>query len=326
MNNNVEIGNENILDMLENARKKTVRNFFLMVIVLIFLLFLVASSEVLSGGVVFVFLPGVIIIGIKYAYDSQKFNKIYKDKIVLPCLQSTFTDVEYSSNTGIARSTIAGTGMMYTGDHFSSSDYVKAKYKDINFECSDVHIETVSTDSEGHTTYTTVFKGQWYIFDFNKSFKSDIEVCEKWFGNNRKGSIFDTEKFKKVELEDVEFHKDFKVYARNEIDAFYVLTPQMIQRIKELNNNVGGKFLFCFCDNKLHIGLYNNKDLYEHSIFSKVDLEKAKSKVLGELLVIIKFVDTLKLDDSLFKRDIELEVNEKEKSLNKKSSNKDDKK
>ena len=72
--------------------------------------------------------------------------------------------------------------------------------------------------------------------------------------------------------------------------------------------------------------MYNNKDLYEHSIFSKVDLEKAKSKVLGELLVIIKFVDTLKLDDSLFKRDIELEVNEKEKSLNKKSSNKDDKK
>lgn len=303
MNNNVEVSGDNNLEKIENARKKTVRNLVLMLILFVIVLLglYVALGETFSKFGPFFVVIGAIGVLFKYGSDSQKFNKLYKENIVLPCLKGIFTDVQYLPENGISRSTISGTGMMSTGDRFHSSDYLKAKYKDINFECSDVHIETESTDSDGHTTYNTIFRGQWYIFDFNKTFKSDIEVCEKWFGSNRTGSIFDTERLKKVELEDVDFHKNFKVYAKNEIDAFYILTPPMIERIKKLNEEVSGKFLFCFCNNKLHVGLYNNKDLYEHSIFSKVELEKAREKVLGELLVIIKFVDTLKLDNSLFK-------------------------
>ncbi len=302
MGNNVE-NEEKILEKIENARKKAVRNFLILTsfFVVVFFVILACGSGSSYGLVPIGFVLATVIVSVKYAYDSNNFNKLYKDNIVFPCLQSSFTDVEYNPNKGISRSLIRDTKMMSTGDCFNSSDYLKAKYKDISFECSDVHIQTKSTDSDGDTTYTTIFKGQWYIFDFNKSFKSDIEVCEKRFGSNLTGNIFSSNKLKKVELEDIDFHKNFKVYAKDEIDAFYILTPSMIERIKKLNEEISGKFLFCFCDNKLHVGLYNNKDLYEHSIFSKVDLEKAKEKVLGELFVIIKFVDTLKLDNSLFK-------------------------
>lgn len=292
---------DNILKKIEDARKMTIRNLFLLLLVLVLLFFLLdPSSNLCFCLIAFV----IIITFVKYSVDKGKFDKLYKDNIVLACLQDVFTDVEYRPYEGISESKIAATKMMNTGNCFSSSDYVKAKYKDIAFECSDVLIQHMTTDSDGNSSYTTIFMGQWYIFDFNKSFKSKVQVCEKRFGGNIVGNSFDSNRLKKVELEDVNFHKFFEVYAKDEVEAFYILTPPMIERIKKLNEDVAGKFLFCFCDNKLHVGLYNNKDLYEHNIFSKVNLEKAKNKVLGELLVIIKFVDILKLDDSLFKSSI----------------------
>ena len=39
----------------------------------------------------------------------------------------------------------------------------------------------------------------------------------------------------KVKMEDVDFNRMFKIYAENELDAFYILTPNMMEKIKKLN-------------------------------------------------------------------------------------------
>ena len=74
-----------------------------------------------------------------------------------------------------------------------------------------------------------------------------------------------------------------------------------MQRIKKLNNMISGKLLFCFIDNKLHIGLYNNKDSFEHSLFSKIDENLAIESVSKDIKMITAFVDELNLDNDLFK-------------------------
>lgn len=128
---------------------------------------------------------------------------------------------------GISYEQIASTQMMNMGDRFCSNDYFKAKYKNINFESSDVHIQEEHTDSDGDTIYVTIFRGQWFVFDFNKPFKANIQVCAKNFSNARRGSLFSKTKYNKVDMEDIEFNKEFRVYAQNELDAFYVLTKMM---------------------------------------------------------------------------------------------------
>ena len=52
---------------------------------------------------------------------------------------------------------------------------------------------------------------------------------------------------------------------------------------------------------KLHIGLYNNKDTFEASIFSKVNEEHEKEKVIAEVNNILDFINILNLDNTLFK-------------------------
>lgn len=84
---------------------------------------------------------------------------------------------------GISYEQIASTQMMNMGDRFYSNDYFKAKYKNINFESSDVHIQEEHTDSDGDTTYVTIFRAQWFVFDFNKPFKANTQVCAKNFSN-----------------------------------------------------------------------------------------------------------------------------------------------
>ena len=110
--------------------------------------------------------------------------------------------------------------------------------------------------------------------------------------------------YNKVSMEDMEFNKEFKVYAQNELDAFYVLTPNCMEKIKELKDKTKGRLLLCFINNRLHVGLYNNKDLFEANIFKKINLEEEQNKTLNEMKIITEFVDTLDLDNDLFRREV----------------------
>ncbi len=288
---------------LEQARKKALNKVLLCYSITV-LIGISIMLSIRSLGIGF----GFIIIGIFIDHfitrkDIQNFNTLYKQNIVVMSMEKICTDVKFDMQKGIDRQVIASTNMMNMGDIFSSNDYVTGKYKNINFEMSDVEIQEESTDSEGHTTYYTIFKGQWYIFDFNKTFKANIQVCASNFHNARRGSLFakKEERFKKVELEDIEFNKEFKVYAQNELDAFYVLTPGTMTKIKEVKSKIKGRLLFCFIDDRLHVALHNNKDFFEASIFKKVNVEKAIEKTNEEISAITNFVDILSLDNDLFK-------------------------
>ncbi len=239
---------------------------------------------------------------------SKKFSLAYKETYVLKSLKSVFEDLVYEPDKGIDESIIANTGMMYMGDRYYANDYVAGKYKNINIVQSDIRIEKreIVTDRDGNTKeeWTTIFMGRWMVFDFNKSFKANIQVCQKGFWNSKLGNWDSRNTYKKVMLEDQEFNNNFRVYAQDEHEAFYVLTPTIISKIKVLSNNISGKLLFCFVNNKLHVGIANNSDSFEHSIFTKIDEEDIMNNISKDIKLITNFVDELNLDNDLFKREV----------------------
>ena len=256
----------------------------------------------------FVIMSGIIITTIINVRPMKTFTLAFKETFVLKSLKSIFTDLVYKPESGLAESVIRDTGMMYMGDRYSSNDFISGKYKNVSIVQSDVHIEEKheTTDSDGHTTTTwvTIFKGRWMIFDFNKLFKANIQVSQKGFGNSRLNNWGSKIKYKKVMMEDQAFNNSFKVYAQDEHDAFYILTPSLMEKIKKLTSNISGKLLFCFVDNKLHIGVQNNKDSFEHGIFTKINEEKVTNEILQDIKLITVFVDELNLDNDLFRREV----------------------
>lgn len=293
------------LEILRKKANKIKQIGTLITVIAIILGFILTKSFVL---IFFVLILGLLITTFLASGPTRKFVLAFKQTFVLKSLQSVFTDLVYKPEKGLPEFIIRDTQMMDMGDRYSSNDYFSGKYKDITVIQSDVHIEEehTSTDSDGTTTtsWVTIFKGKWMIFDFNKTFKNNIQVCQKGFGNSKLSNWNSEMKYKKVMMEDQQFNKDFVVYSRDEHEAFYILTPALIEKIKNLSNSISGRLLFCFIDNKLHIGLYDGKDSFEPNIHKKVDEEKIINEINKDIKLITNFVDELNLDNDLFRKEV----------------------
>lgn len=252
----------------------------------------------------FVAIFAFVIITIVSRKEASAYRSAYKAYFVEKNLQKIFTDLNYNHEAGLHRAVLGATGMVNTGDVYSSNDLTTGKYKDVAFTQADVHIQNEYTDSDGDTHYVTIFKGRFMIFEFPKKFNFRLEVVEKGFGANRipgKNSTTGRE-FKKIELESSEFNRAFKTYTEDGFEAFYLLDPAFIDNILDLANQYKGKILLGFINNQLLVGLKDNKDAFEPpSVFKELDEQTETAKIANDINLITNFVDTLKLNNKLFK-------------------------
>ena len=224
-------------------------------------------------------------------YSETKIK--YKKSIVPSVLKEIFDDVEYIPENGIKEKVLIDTEMINTGDSYDSEDYVKGKYKNINFEFSDVFMYEDIKDKAGNKKRETIFSGQWIIFDFNKKFKSKLLVSTNNF------PVFS--QLSNIKFEDIDFNNNFIVQAKDEKEAFKILTPIFIENLKKLKNDLGIYFTLYFVDSKLHIALYNYVDLFEFNQYSDIDIKKEKEKIKKDLNIITEFIDVLEQDNNIFK-------------------------
>lgn len=235
--------------------------------------------------------------------DIEKFYKEFKNVFVLKSLNNIFTDIKYYPEKGFSKNFIKNIGMLYTGDSYNSNDYISGKYKDIAFEQSDIHIEEKyieeDADGEKEEVWKTIFLGRLMIFDFNKPFKTNIQVASYRFEAE---SLPWSKKFSRVEMEDAEFNNTFNVYAESEHEAFYVLTPHFMEKLKTITKKINCGIMFCFVDNKLHIAVDNEKDSFEYNVFEPIDEIKIEKEITNDIKLITDFIDELNLDNELFKK------------------------
>ena len=233
-----------------------------------------------------------------YRRSWERFRSTYKHAFVPRALESVFTDVVYNPRIGIPYDTIADTKMIYTGTGFHAEDYVCARYKGTFFEQSDVLIQ----QSNGRSN-STLFRGRWMIFNFNKSFKADLQIVEKGFGCARHRQFFaDREtRLKKVPMESEVFNEAFRVYAQNEHDAFYIITPALMERLLSLAYCCHGKLMLCFSGSRLHVAINDGRDFFEpESVFQPVRKRSEIWKTESQLRAVTQMIDLLSLDNDLF--------------------------
>lgn len=235
---------------------------------------------------------------------ANAYRKAYKAYFVEQNLKKVFTDLHYSHEMGLSRQFLEQTGMVNTGDHYSSNDYTNGKYKDVAFSQADVHIQIRQTDSEGNTNYVTIFKGRFMIFEFPKKFNFKLGLIGKKFHACRKPSSDKAtgRKMEKITTESSEFNSAFRIYGADGFETYYILDPAFMVKLLNINEHYKGKTIFCFNNNQLLIGTNDGKDSFEPPRPSKpIDEVKENAKILAEIKAITDFVDQLSLDRKLFK-------------------------
>lgn len=265
-----------------------------------------------DGFTIFLFLItlgfAAMIVGVVVLFATRKqaeaYQEAYKKYFVEKNMAAIFSNLKYDHKVGLNRDMLKVSGMVNTGDRYHSNDLAMANYKGVNFVQADVHIETEHTDSEGNTTYVTIFRGRFMVFEFPKKFSFKLELIGKKYGSAYRvpGKNPKTgRKMAKLNTESGDFNRNFRIFAEDGFEAFYILDPAFMEKIQKISDAYNGRILMGFLDNTLLIGLNDGKDSFEPPKSSKVIDEKAETaKIAGEIRVITDFVDVLKLDRKLF--------------------------
>ena len=224
------------------------------------------------------------------------YKKAYKAYFVQRQLNNLFTNIQYDHNQGLNENLLKASNLIYTGDIFKSNDLVKAKYKNTDFIQADVEIITVKRDEDGDLEYSTIFKGRYLIFEFPKKINHQMTISYHGHGefhtNPKTGR-----KLSRIETESPDFNKHFLVYAEDNIEALYILTPDIIDKLEKLGEKYQNALSLYFSDNKLYIGLSEKNDAFEPPLASEpINEKQEEQKIIKDMELITELVDNLKLN------------------------------
>ncbi|MBR6099057.1 DUF3137 domain-containing protein [bacterium] len=140
------------------------------------------------------------------------------------------------------------------------------------------------------------FRGIIVEIDMNKTFSGHTffhEISQKAMTLK-----FNKRKFKKVQLESSTFENKYNVYSDNQIEARYLLTPSIMEKIENLSFAFKAKYVRgSFKDNKLTLAIHTGKDMFAMGSDFKDSDTRTFEELYDEMISILQIVDELKLNE-----------------------------
>ena len=107
-------------------------------------------------------------------------------------------------------------------------------------------------------------------------------------------------------MENETFNNRFLVTAQNVQEAYYILTPHMMEYILTMADKSGGDVCMSFLrDGKMHVAVKTGRDFFELGK-SNADVEGLRRKFLGELRWFTDMIDTLCVEDTLYRKEMNI--------------------
>jgi Protein of unknown function (DUF3137) len=186
-------------------------------------------------------------------------------------------------------------GVVPRWDRSDYEDLVTGKRGEVDFELFEAHLEErrTTTDSKGRTqtTWVTVFKGQCLRFDFHKTFYGRTLITRDAGFFNRFGG---GNGMQRASLEDPVFEKIFEVYTTDQVESRFLLTPDFMQKLVDLEGVFkGGKLKAAFDGGEMFVTVQGG-DLFEPgSMFKRLDDPQRIRELLDDFSAIFRLIDTV---------------------------------
>lgn len=214
---------------------------------------------------------------------KTSFYTEYRRSIAEPVLRNCFESYRYLPEQGFSSKELKDFQLFTVVDRVHTEDYIEGDYKNVGYRQSDVIIEHYMED-----TYRTIFSGRLAIYDFKKNLTGQIAIIEKGYSGASLTGM------QKVQMENMAFNQRFNVYATNAHVAFYLLTPQFMEYIMELNTR--GELYLRFSANKVFLLRNHVTGVFQPDMRTTMDIQYEVGKSYNEIKEILKFIDILNLD------------------------------
>lgn len=274
---------QNVLAELEVERKKIVSantKGWGLIILGIILAFVAINFGGLVAGILVgaaAIIPGGVML-YKITDATAYYKSRFKREVVGAALASVDQSLTFEPYKGISEAEFRQSQLFTTGvDRYHTEDLICGKIDKTTFYFAEVHAEyktEVRTKNGTQTTWHDILKGIVFTADFNKNFNGVTVVRPKDFGSSIGAwfskNIFSVGDKAVVELENDGFNKKFVVYSTDQIEARYILTPAMMEKICELNQRSAYTVSLSFIYSSLYIAFPLDQNYFEPPVFKSL--------------------------------------------------------
>src|SRR5262249_20608300 len=166
----------------------------------------------------------------------------FKREIVAEIVKAVSPDAAYSPDQFIPEGTLDASGIFTKAGTLRGDDLFRGRIGRTPFEAWELNRSYTEGSGDNERT-RTVFHGLFFHLDFNKTLHGRTIVeprdAESWRLGSRAG-------LSAVALEDPAFEKVFAVHSTSQVEARYVLTPALMERIVELRPKTGKPIFLAF--------------------------------------------------------------------------------
>jgi hypothetical protein len=304
------------LEALEQQRQKVVTQSLIV--------FGVLAAVGVAGGLfamgqgmppvilIFILIGCAVVGGLCHYFAGMDYRGGFKMIILRKMVHFADPGLDYLPGQGISKELFMASGMFkHSIDRYKCEDMIQGKIDKTQLMFSEVHAEYKTTSGTGknrHTQWHTIFKGIFFIADFNKNFHGRTVVlpdtAEKLFGLfGQTLQSWSSSYGQLVKLEDVEFEKEFVVYGTDQIEARYILSPALMERILNFQRKLGTKIYLSFLGSKVFGAISIEKNLFEPKVFSSVLDFNVIAEYYGQLQLGIGVVDELNLNRRIWTKE-----------------------
>lgn len=243
-----------------------------------------------------------------YKLLTQEYKTDFKNKIIEPLIHAIDEKLSYISEMHISENYFIKSELFGSYDRFGGNDYVKGVIDSVPLEFSELHVQKKHKDSKGRESWSTVFHGLFIVCEFNKIFQGKTVVLPdtaqnlfgdfigSWLQSNNLG------RDELVKMDDTAFEKEFVVYSTDQIEARYILSHSLMQRLLSFKKKSKHPLYVSFIGDSIHMAINYNKELFEASVFRSLLNYKIATEYVTTLHLAISIVEELKLNQKLWSK------------------------
>ena len=283
------------LVMLELERQKVLRSLFRLKLACVFiaaaaswLLYLASHKAALSIGA-FV----VCAVAIYYFFESiftDSFTFKFKRKVIRSIVEScglTYHPGGFVENDYLY--------MIYDFDidKYSGNDLIFGQIEGVRVKFSDVEAISIKEDWQGNKTHRVLFAGLLFVADFPKRLKAVTQICSGTDDFKDYGG-------KRARMDDAEFERYFRVYAIDQIEARYALTPSLMESLKLLKIRFHRPINIVLTGDKICMAIRTGRDNFEPDLCRPLVGKGANRFYKDEIGSFLRIVEELRLNRKIW--------------------------
>jgi hypothetical protein len=295
---------EPVLGELERERRQTLSR-----------LALAALLTLLAAGLLIALVPavrdpgllglvasaGTALMSLVHSLLNRRYRQRFKNEVVRQLIRHLSPGLDYRPERGVGYGSYRSSQLFpREPDRYREEDLITGRIGQTRITVSEVHSEYKTKSTRGNTRWHTIFQGLFFVLDFPKPFRGTTLVLP----DNGDGAFLDlferlSNRGQLVKLEDPEFERYFVTYTSDQVEARYLLSTSLMQRVVNFRKAFKCPLYMAFSGGNFYLALPTPRNFFEPQLFRPIRVEDL-ADYLADLRFVLSIVDELNLNTRIW--------------------------